>query len=119
MEYYYNEINRKDEKDFDTDTIRENYLKLIDGEYDLLLESLQYYIETHKRVYSNIDSYDSLGKKLRLDLLQNLYDKILRNYNESVKRNPVIHIENAKYDLYNKIDKRTFYKTKKYYKTKK
>lgn len=119
MEYYYNEINRKDEKDFDTDTIRENYLKLIDGEYDLLLESLQHYIETHKRVYSNIDSYDSLGKKLRLDLLQNLYDKILRNYNESVKRNPVIHIENAKYDLYNKIDRRIFYKTKKYYKNKK
>lgn len=119
MEYYYNEINKKDEKDFDTDTIRENQLTALDGEYDLLLQALEYYIETHKRVYSNIDSYNPLGKKLRLDLLQNLYNKILRQYNESVKRNPVIHIENAKYDLYDRIDRRTYYKTKKYYKNRK
>lgn len=119
MEYYYNEINKKDEKDFDTDTIRENQLTALDGEYDLLLQALEYYIETHKRVYSNIDSYNPLGKKLRLDLLQNLYDKILKQYNESVKRNPVIHIENAKYDLYDRIDRRTYYKTKKYYKNRK
>lgn len=118
MENYYNEINKKDKKDFDTDTIRENQLTLLDGEYDLLLIALEHYIETHERIYSNIDSYDPLGKKARLDLLQNLYNKLLRNYNESVKRNPVIHIENAKYDLYNKIDRRTYYKTKKYYKNK-
>ena len=86
MENYYNEINRQDKKDFDTDTIRENQLTLLDGEYDLLLIALEYYIETHKRVYSNIDSYDPLGKKARLDLLQNLYDKLLKNYNESVKK---------------------------------
>ena len=119
MEYYYNEINKKDEKDFDTDTIRENQLTALDGEYDLLLQALEYFFETHKRVYSNIDSYNPLGKKLRLDLLQNLYDKILRQYNESVKRNPVIHIENAKYDLYDRIDRRTYHKTKKYYKNRK
>ena len=29
---------------------------------------------------------------------------------------PVIHIENAKYDLYDRIDRRTYYKIKKYYK---
>lgn len=119
MENYYNEINRQDKKDFDTDTIRENQLILLDGEYDLLLIALEYYIETHKRVYSNIDSYDPLGKKARLDLLQNLYDKLLKNYNESVKKNPIIHIENSKYDLYDKIDRRIYYKTKRYYKNKK
>lgn len=119
MENYYNEINRQDKKDFDTDTIRENQLTLLDGEYDLLLIALEYYIETHKRVYSNIDSYDPLGKKARLDLLQNLYDKLLKNYNESVKKNPIIHIENSKYDLYDKIDRRIYYKTKRYYKNKK
>ena len=119
MENYYNEINKKNKKDFDTDTIRESKLTILDGEYDLLLNALNYYIETHKRVYSNINSYDPLEKKLRLNLLQNLYNKLLRNYNESVKRNPVIHIENAKYDLYDRIDRRTYYKTKKYYKNRK
>lgn len=119
MENYYNEINKKNKKDFDTDTIRGSKLTILDGEYDLLLNALNYYIETHKRVYSNINSYDPLEKKLRLNLLQNLYNKLLRNYNESVKRNPVIHIENAKYDLYDRIDRRTYYKTKKYYKNRK
>ena len=119
MEYYYNETNRKNTKDFDTDTIREHDLKLIDGEYDLLLKALYYYIETHKMVYSNINTYDPLGEKARLDLLQDLYNKMLRQYNESVDRNPIIHIENAKYDLNDKIDKTIYYKTKKYYKNKK
>lgn len=119
MEYYYNEINKKDKKDFDTDTIRENNLILIDGEYDLLLNALEFYIQMHKQIYSNIDTYDPLGKKMRLDLLQDLYNKILRQYNESIIKNPVVHIENAKYDLYNRIDRRTYLKTKKYYKNRK
>ena len=70
-------------------------------------------------VYSNINTYDPLGEKLRLDLLQDLYNKISNQYDKSVRENPIIHIENAKYDLYNRIDKRVYYKTKKYYKNKK
>lgn len=119
MENYNNNVNEKYPKDFNTDTIRENNLKLIDVEYDLILKALYVYIKIHKMVYSNINTYDPLGEKLRLDLLQDLYNKISNQYDKSVRENPIIHIENAKYDLYNRIDKRVYYKTKKYYKNKK
>mgnify|MGYP005793182231 CR=1 FL=1 len=75
--------------DFDTENIRENNIKLLDCQVDLILRSLELNLYIYKFIYSRNDSQLSNEEELRKNLVLSTYKQISEEFIESKSNNPI------------------------------
>lgn len=84
--------------DFDTDSIRNNKIELLDCQVDLILKSLEFYCYTYEFIYPRTHKSKSTEENLRISLVTDTYEQILNQYNRSKKENPIIE-KNENYKI--------------------
>lgn len=84
--------------DFDTDSIRNNKIELLDCQVDLILKSLEFYCYTYEFIYPRAHKSKSTEENLRISLVTDTYEQILNQYNRSKKENPIIE-KNENYKI--------------------
>lgn len=72
--------------DFDTENIRRNEINLLDSQVDLLLRSLEFYAYTYRYIYPRSNKSFSKEENLRISLVTDTYNQILRQYKFSNSR---------------------------------
>ena len=76
--------------DFDIDSIRKNKIELLDCQVDLILRSLEFYNYTYKFIYPRRGKSESLEANLRISLVNDTYEQILSEFNNSRSENPIL-----------------------------
>lgn len=76
--------------DFDTDSIRNNKIELLDCQVDLILKSLEFYCYTYEFIYPRTHKSKPTEENIRISLVTDTYEQILNQYNRSKKENPII-----------------------------
>lgn len=66
--------------DFNTENIRKNEINLLDGQVDLILRSLEFYVYTYRFIYPRSNKSFSKEENLRISLVTDTYNQILRQY---------------------------------------
>ena len=74
--------------DFDIENIRKNDISLLDCQVDLILRSLEFYLYTYKYIYPRKKS-ETDEENLRKALVNDTYNQILNQYNNSKIDNPI------------------------------
>ena len=87
---------------FDIDSIRKNKINLLDCQIDLILRSLEYYSYTYQFIYPRRGKTESEEENLRISLVRDTYNQILKQFGESKKSNPINNI-NENFLLVQKI----------------
>lgn len=75
--------------DFDTENIRENNIKLLDCQVDLILRSLELNLYIYKFIYPTTEKALTNEEELRKNLVFSTYKQISEEFNESKSNNPI------------------------------
>jgi hypothetical protein len=73
---------------FDIDTIRKNKIELLDCQIDLILRSLEFYSYTYQFICPR-KGKTSEEENLRISLVRDTYNQILKEFGESKSNNPI------------------------------
>lgn len=88
---------------FDINTIRNNKINLLDCQIDLILRSLEFYSYTYQFIYPRKGKTESEEENLRICLVRDTYNQILKQFGESKFNNPTNDEKNNFYDKLQKI----------------
>lgn len=75
--------------DFDTENIRENNIKLLDCQVDLILRSLELNLYIYKYIYPTTGKPLTNEEELRKNLVFSTYKQISEEFNTSKANNPI------------------------------
>ena len=74
--------------EFDIEKIRGNQITLIDGQIDLILDALSFYIYTYRYIYPGKKSLSG-EENLRISLVRDTYCQISTQFSKSKAQNPI------------------------------
>lgn len=75
--------------DFDTNSIRNNKIELLDCQVDLILRSLEFYCYTYEYIYPRSHKSKSTEENLRITLVTDTYNQILAQFEKSKVEKPI------------------------------